>query len=61
MTTKVSFPQSWAGTNRVTPPPARSHECPGGPYSDRLPDPTVTILAEIERGGPDDRGFGSRR
>ena len=61
MMEKVEVPPSWLGTNKVTLPPTRAYEIPGGPLRRSLPDPTVTVLAEIERGGPDDRGFGSRR
>lgn len=37
-----------------------SREVPGGPNSRSLPEPEVKILAEIERGGPDDFGAGRR-
>ena len=60
-TTKVELPPSDLGTNKTTLPPTRSYELPGGPYRRGLPPAEVKILAEIERGGPDDRGCGSRR
>ena len=60
-TRKIVLPPSDYGTNKTTLPPTRTYQLPGGPYRRSLKDPTVTIKAEIERGGPDDRGFGPRR
>lgn len=41
--------------------PARTYEVPGGPYAKNLGEVQVEILAEIERGGEGDRGYGNRR
>jgi hypothetical protein len=49
------------GTNKLSQQPPRSCEIPGGPKARNLGEVEVKKLAEIERGGPDDRGFGSRR
>lgn len=49
------------GTNAVTMPPDRSYQLPGGPFSDRLPPPTVTKRADIVRGSDEDRGAGGKR
>ncbi len=39
---------------RLSQPPLRTYEVPGGPYAKDLAEVTVTKLAEIERGGPND-------
>lgn len=48
-------------SSKTTLTPNRSYELPGGPYARNLGKVEVKILAEIERGSPDDAGYGSRR
>lgn len=38
----------------TTLPPTRNYEIPGGPFARNLAPTTTKILAEFERGGPDD-------
>jgi len=47
--------------NRQSLQPARSYQLPGGPYAKDLGTIEVKVLAEIKRGGDDDRGYGHRR
>lgn len=42
----------------TTTPPPRSYHLPGGPYACGLNKPTVTVVAEIVRGGDEDRNAG---
>ncbi len=49
------------GTNKLSLQPPRSYQLPGGPFARSLGDTEVKVLAEIRRGGEQDRGFGSRR
>jgi hypothetical protein len=41
--------------NRTTLAPTRSYEVPGGPAARNLDKVEIKILAEIARGGEDDR------
>lgn len=47
--------------NRTSPQPNRSYLLPGGPRAGGLGEVEVKTLAEIVRGGPDDRGVESTR
>jgi hypothetical protein len=49
------------GTNKLSIQPERSYELPGGPHAGSFGKTQIKKLAEILRGGPDDRGFGDRR
>jgi hypothetical protein len=49
------------GTNKLSLQPSRSYQLPGGPYAKSLGSVDVKVLAEIERGGDDDRGYGGKR
>lgn len=39
---------------RLSLPPARTYEVPGGPYARDLGEVDVYKLSEVARGGPDD-------
>ena len=54
-------PPKGYGTNVLSIQPPRSYAVPGGPAARNLAETEVKILAEVERGGPDDRGYGSKR
>jgi hypothetical protein len=47
--------------SRTTLTPLREFHVPGGPYAKDLGKTEIKILAEIERGGDDDRGYGGKR
>lgn len=47
-------PPAGYGTNKIELQPPRSYALPGGPQAKNLGKVEVKILAEIERGGPDD-------
>lgn len=59
MTTRK--PPAGYGTNKLSLQPPREYAIPGGPKARSLGEVEVKNLAEIERGGADDRGCGSRR
>lgn len=42
------------GTNKLSLQPPRTYQIPGGPAARNLGKVEVKVLAEIERGGPDD-------
>lgn len=47
--------------NRYSLPPARTYAVPGGPLARDLGEVSVVQLAEIIRGGDEDRGVGDQR
>ena len=53
-------PPAGYGTNKVELQPPRSYAIPGGPAARSLAEVEVKVLAEIERGGPDDWHPGRR-
>lgn len=54
-------PPEGYSTNKLSLQPPRSYQLPGGPYAKSLGETQVKKLAEIQRGGPDDQGYGGRR
>lgn len=58
---KKPIPSAPSGDNRRSLQPTRSYAIPGGPQARNLGETTVKVLAEIERGGADDFGYGNRR
>lgn len=58
---KTKMSRETGEVKRTSLRPARTYELPGGPLSSDLGEVNVYKLAEIERGGAGDSGFGNRR
>jgi hypothetical protein len=60
--TSTRYPYGETGKPKgLSPLPLRSYEMPGGPYAKNLGKIDRFILAEIERGGDEDQGYGVKR